>query len=68
MQTLLNLLGYAKIPKAAVQLSIAQENFFRDAVKAANKSSDLLKKHLKKRLEIQKTLTDFLRSGRLMRK
>ena len=63
MKTILYLFGYVKIPKAAVQLSIEQERFLeliRDHV-GDRPFETLINKHIKG----QKTLTEFLRSGRL---
>lgn len=54
--------GYAKVPKEAVMLSICQETFFEKMIK--HESSGVGIKYLKKHLEIQKTLTDLLRSAR----
>lgn len=56
--------GYVKIPLAVVQLSIEQELFFRTMLK--NKSHPTEKKDLLRYLKGQKTLTAFLRSGKLL--
>lgn len=57
--------GYVKIPLAAVQLSIMQEQALITMIAAFQKcgvESETLPEYLK----AQKTLTAFLRSGRLL--
>ncbi len=64
MKTILAFFGYVKIPQAAVQLSFEQEVFLEKLQKLYDEKSQgnfLFAHHLK----IQKTLTLFLRSGRL---
>lgn len=64
IQKLMARFGYAKIPKEAVRLSIDQENFlvklrdFQDLPKA--------KQVFEQRIEIQKTITNFLQSCRAL--
>ena len=67
MNTILSFFGYFKIPKEAVQLSLSQEDTMKTAIElyeAAGKDNfvDLLKKQLKG----QKTLTEFLQTGRMV--
>jgi len=58
------LFGYVKIPKEAVCLSIAQENVLRLCIEVFEK--DHPQPGFRKALEAQRTLTSFLRSGRLL--
>ena len=63
MKTILAFFGYVQVPKAAVELSMMTE----DALKAVRKL--LLPEasaYLDKALEGAETLTEFLRSGRLI--
>lgn len=63
MKRILSYFGYIKIPIEAVQLSIEQESIFEKLreLQTIPKAKELFKQ----RLEMQKTLTRFLRSGRL---
>lgn len=59
--------GYVKVPKEAIYLSLLQEGYFELWIRTI-KDKDLpdLKKELNLRLLGQKTITKFLRSGRLL--
>jgi len=63
-QTFMALFGYVRIPTAVVQLSLAQEQFFDKC--REYESSQKGKEHFAKHLEGQKTITGFLRSGKLI--
>jgi hypothetical protein len=58
-------LGYVKIPREAVMLSIAQEEAFKTIIKAVE-SKGIKSVAYRKALEAQKAFTMFLRSGRLI--
>jgi len=62
IQIVLGFFGYIKIPREAVQLSIAQEVFFEVLLKQEPDGKDIIERYLRG----QKTLTQFLRSGRLL--
>jgi len=64
IQTILSYFGYSKIPLAAVQLSMMQEGFFEKMLE--HETSEIGRGYLSKYLEGQKTLTGFLRSGKLL--
>lgn len=63
LNAMLKFFGYIKIPKEAVRLSMDQESFIETQVELTDK--ERLKQIYTKQLEGQKTLTAFLRSGRL---
>ena len=58
-------LGYVKIPREAVMLSIAQEEAFKKIVGAIERHGAKAEAY-RKVLEAQKAFTMFLRSGRLI--
>ena len=62
VQFILGWFGYCKIPLEVVQLSIEQENFFRQMISILEypQSKELFSKYLTG----QEALTKFLRSGR----
>jgi hypothetical protein len=64
MKTLLSLFGYVKVPKEAVLLSIQLEDIFKQFISALESPES--KKDMLKCLNAQRTLTQFLRSGRLL--
>ena len=64
IQTILGFFGYTKIPLAAVQLSLMQEGFLQKMLE--HETSDKGREYLAKFLCGQKTLTSFLRSGKLL--
>ena len=57
--------GYVKIPREAVQLSMAQEEAFKLVIKAIE-STGHESPAFRKALGAQRALTYFLRSGRLI--
>ena len=59
---ILNFFGYIKIPVEVVQLSIEQEVFFERIIEYIPETKEIFELHLKG----QKTLTQFLKSGRLL--
>jgi hypothetical protein len=56
--------GYVKVPSAAVKLSFRVECFLEECVKHSTLENNKIT--LKHYYDIQKTLTDFLRSGRII--
>ena len=64
IRTVLAFFGYVKIPTEAVQISIVQEDFIKLVCKYLK--TEETKKVGHKHLELQKTLTQFLRSGALL--
>lgn len=66
MRFILGFFGYCKIPIDAIQLSIQQEDFLKDLQKMykdKQHGDELFQHHL----SIQRAITGFLRSGRLLR-
>lgn len=61
IKLLLSFFGYIKVPVEAVQLSMQQELFFEKMIRMRPEAKDAWEFYLK----AQKTLTSFLRSGRL---
>ena len=59
---LLGLYGYKKIPPAAVQLSIKQEQIFKKLIKIRPEAKEVFEIYLKN----QKALTGFLSDGRII--
>lgn len=66
IQTILGMFGYIKIPKAAVELSLLQESYFDRIYKDIPDKYEKQKLHFKRYVDAQKTLTAFLRSGRIL--
>ena len=73
IQTILGFCGYVKIPTAVVQLSLLQEDnikIIRELIKkntSNHTDEDVIRNtFLDEVLEGQKSLTQFLRSGRLL--
>jgi len=64
LQTIMAFFGYVKVPKAVVTLSIAQELFLSKCHEL--ESSQKGKECFARFLEGQKTITSFLRSGKLI--
>lgn len=64
IKTILAFFGYVKIPTAAVQLSTMQEYYLSKCVK--HESDPRGKALFNTLLNTQKTLTGFLRSGKLI--
>ena len=68
IQTILSFFGYCKIPKEAVEISIASSELIETLLKHAKDGA--VKQHtinyIKIALKGQKALTEFLRSGRLL--
>jgi hypothetical protein len=64
MQFVLGFFGYVKIPVSVVQLSMKQENMWKQIVDNVTtvENKEIFGLHLK----AQRTLTNFLRSGRLL--
>lgn len=62
IQLVLGWFGYTKIPKAAVLLSMRQECFFEALLKQEPEGKDIIQSFLKGQI----TLTQFLRTGRLL--
>lgn len=64
IQKILGFFGYVKIPKAAILLSIEQEIFLEKIQKLENdqKGKEIFENYL----EMQRALTQFLRSGQLI--
>jgi hypothetical protein len=60
------LLGYVKVPTAAVQLSTYQEFFLEELLEVIPDTDTPFGRTVMQQLESQKTLTAFLRSGRLV--
>ena len=69
IQTILSFFGYCKIPKEAVEISIASEELIKSLLKHAKDGA--AKQHaidyVKLALKGQKALTEFLHSGRLLK-
>ena len=68
LRTILAFFGYTKIPKAAVELSMLLEDDFRMMEEMIVLIKPEFTGHLENRLEGMRTLTNFLRSGRLLRR
>jgi len=70
IQTILAFFGYTKIPKEAIQISILLENDFKDLILLfegqSNPKFKQFAEHLKVREKALKTMTSFLRSGKLL--
>lgn len=64
MQFIFNWLGYVKIPTAVVQLSIAQEDTWKFLMSGSVIPKNI--EYLSIRLKAQQTITEFLRSGKLI--
>ena len=71
LQFIFGFFGYVKIPRAVVELSMWQEDNMADVVRRLRKGN--ADGHLneaiigwEKRLRVQQSLTQFLRSGRLL--
>jgi len=68
IQTILGFLGYCKIPKEAIQLSMASENIigmlFKQAIEKSCGQETI--DYVEIALNGQKTLTEFLRTGKLL--
>jgi len=58
------LFGYVKIPLQVVQISIMQEEILKEIIDCLSSEKDRLE--FSKRLEAQKAMTNFLRTGRLL--
>ena len=66
LESSLHSLGIPKIPRAAVELSMLLEDDFRKMEEMIVLIKPEFAGHLEKRLEGMRTLTNFLRSGRLL--
>lgn len=65
IQFLFGWFGYAKIPMEVVQLSMCQEEAFRIIIKRLEENG-CVAKGCRKALEAQRSITAFLRSGRVL--
>ena len=65
LQFILSLCGYTKIPREIVELSMLQEDAFRIIIRKLEKAGYECCGY-KKSLEGQRTITAFLRSGKLL--
>lgn len=72
LRTILAFFGYVKVPKEAVEMSILLENDFRSITNIFWAQGEIkpkfkdLAQHLEVRKKAIQTLTQFLRSGRLL--
>ena len=64
MDTILAFFGYCRIPYAAVQLAILNEDFVRDVVEIISAGDRRDRERLNEHIETAELLTKFLRSGR----
>ena len=64
IKKILGFFGYVKIPLKAVKLSVQQELVFETMIEC--ESSEKCKEYLARFLKGQRTLTAFLRSGKLL--
>ena len=66
LKTILAFFGYVKVPKEAIQMSILIESHFKLLSEIIGHTEPELAERLKNLHKVAETLTDFLRSGRLL--
>ena len=66
IRTILAYFGYVKIPKEAILLSMSIEDLIVAVAKQGKCSSPEAEAYISMRVEAAKTITNFLRSGRLI--
>ena len=64
VEKILNYFGYIKPPLAAVKLSMELESKWEVVIDVIGSKNPEIKKELSIYLKMQKSITDFLRSGR----
>ena len=66
MTYILAYFGYVKVPKEAIRICMLLEDDFKDLINLMTQIRPEFVDHLKVRYKAMKTLTNFLRSGKLL--